>query len=469
MGARNNAYDEMDINEETKKKFYDNCINLMENMDSEQLEKRDENNDVQTVESSELIRKKKDKKSRMVSAAVAVFAVGTIAAMMAMGIKYINGIDKKSAGKENTTEVDETKNIDDYGSYYSSYVVDDVEISSMYSYVNNGEGNNDYNKDIAKLCYDKNGKLKEGYEEKEFNLSSGDKKITLVGKDFVVLTRDEARKNADIVTDRYLSNLDDNNLDKTKPICEKYANEFCSSDYVYYIQGEYLVRTRLDKEGTTVCDSSMKHLGLSKVGNQIVVHGEYYLDPNSENGIDENLAGLKVFDYYKNIGKEKTDSEEYGYYNFYDMNTIITESIKLFNKKNKKLVERIDPYVYTYSVQDGIIVLYYIDTNHDLWRISNVSAFDDKSAKVVCDKMTYDSLLSSEGMYRIEIATGVYSNYKAEKIAKQVDVSFDVWPSIQYDKVEPFEKLEGFEELIVDENVTYMDHEDFERYMSETN
>ena len=143
MGARNNAYDEMDINEETKKKFYDNCINLMENMDSEQLEKRDENNDVQTVESSELIRKKKDKKSRMVSAAVAVFAVGTIAAMMAMGIKYINGIDKKSAGKENTTEVDETKNIDDYGSYYSSYVVDDVEISSMYSYVNNGEGNND--------------------------------------------------------------------------------------------------------------------------------------------------------------------------------------------------------------------------------------------------------------------------------------------------------------------------------------
>ena len=65
MGTRNNAYDEMDVNEETKKKFYDNCIRLVENMNNEKLEERD-GNTVQTVESSNLEKVEKDKKSRIV-------------------------------------------------------------------------------------------------------------------------------------------------------------------------------------------------------------------------------------------------------------------------------------------------------------------------------------------------------------------------------------------------------------------
>ena len=467
MGTRNNAYDEMDVNEETKKKFYDNCIRLVENMNNEKLEERD-GNTVQTVESSNLEKVEKDKKSRIVGAAVAVFAVGSIATMMAVGMNYLKSNNSSVAKEKTTNKMSETTTIADYGSFYDSYLVDEEEIKEMYEYVDDSD-DCIYNTDIVNLCYDKNGKLKNGYEEKEFILPSSNKKITLVGKDFVVITKDEVRKNADVVTERYLSGIDDHNLDKTKTVCEKNANEFCSYDYVYYIQGEYLVRTKLDKDGTTVCESGMKYLGLSKMGTEVLIHEEYFLDANDERVDNKYLLNLKVFDYYKNIGKEKYDSEEYGNYSFRDINILGSESIKLFDKKDRKLLARIDAYEHVYSVQDGKIVLYYIDVNNDLWRISDVSAFDTKSVKPVDKNVTCDSLLHSKDIFSMEFATGVDSNYKAEKIAKKVDVNSKFWYRTVDDKVEPFEQMSGFEKLIDDEHITYMNHDDYEQYMSDTN
>ena len=119
-------------------------------------------------------------------------------------------------------------------------------------------------------------------------------------------------------------------------------------------------------------------------------------------------------------------------------------------------MECLEIYQYAYSVQEGKIVLYYVDNDYNLWRIRNVSVFDRNTVKSIKEKWTYEDFVDGSSDYIIpELATGVDSDYKAEKIAENVDVNPEFWSMYPSGEIKLMEKNDGFKKLIDDEHVIY--------------
>ncbi|SKA70747.1 hypothetical protein SAMN02745111_02099 [Eubacterium uniforme] len=481
LDKNNKAYENLGMSDFMKSRIYDRCMERGMQDQEEMVvnsfgtsSDATENRDVTTIvlDSSDLVRvrKKSSKYEKIMKCVASIMVVAILSSMLFFGKKYFNGInDENVALKNATTEKtkDETKsNLFEFNYYYDENEQEEYErvyreqISSLYGFhseVANKNGvinNNDYKKYIDE-CYDSNGKLKKGYEEKTFELKSSDenaKKIKLVGKDFIVITAEDAKKNMESVKEEFLSEVEDGGLEIAKRLCDEYGNKFASYDYVYYLQGDNLLRVRLSEKPETWIYNSLSHkyarnkysyskfIGLKKVDTIVI-------------------AFRQKMTMKKQVGVE----DKY----FQDSNLIQGSVIQLIDKKSEEAIKNIKYLYILPTYEKGENILYYVDTNYNLWRIKDVK-FYKENVEVTAEGLydgkefvEYDHEKECNG--QIKTSFGVDKDYKAEKIAQNVYVETESNEELarEYndgfvlkDKIEVYKKGD-FKVLIEDEHVIY--------------
>ena len=484
LDKNNKAYDNLGMSDLMKSRIYERCMEkgkedkdeIIVNSFGASLDNT-RNRDITTIflDSSDLVRvrKKSSKYEKIMKCVASVVFIAFLSSMVIFGKKYYDGVnDKNVALKEGTTkEVEkDTENVfnvirsvnrrrDQVGleEYYRSNISDYL----FESYGENRSQNTDYKKYIDE-CYDSNGKLKKGYEVREYDLKTNGKtvnKIKLVGKDFIFISAKEAKDNSDIVKEEYLSEIEDSELEVAKKICAEYGDEFAAHDYVYYLQGTNLLRVRLDATAETwICNSDCyeyiknkysyhKYLGLKKVEGKVVVF-------TKEMEVKKPIIDLDTIKTFK------------------DVNVIYGNVFKIIDKESEQEIKDIKYLYIKLSYQSGKNVIYYVDSNYNLWRIKNVKFYKKKSDEI------NGSLYKNEGLVeynhkkdingQLEIVFGVDKDYKAEKIAENVYVEEYYMDVLSPDYNEGFvirenieiSKRRGFKKLVDDEHVIYKESEE---------
>ena len=477
LDKNNKAYENLGMSDFMKSRIYDRCMEKGEEEKDEMIVNSfgaslddTRNRDVTTIvlDSSELVRvRKKSSKYEMIMKCVASVAfIAVLSSLVFFGKKYYDGInDENVALKSATTEKtdddlrvtfnipikqDEEEELEDYfRSNVSDYLFENYDDSNIQP--------DDYKKYVNE-CYDSEGKLKKGYEVREFDLKSNGEtvnKIKLVGKDFIFISAEEAKKNVDKIKKDFIADYEDKELEVARKITDEYGNEFAAHDYVYYLQGPNMIRVRLDAIPVSWIDngdcyeylrnkySYYKHIGLKKVDG-------------------------KVLAYVKKIEVDEMVMDVDTLNSFDDVNITYGNVFQIIDKESEKEIKDIKYLYIKPAYQSEKNVLYYIDPEYNLWRIKNVKLYKQKeemSSEGYKNNGLVEYVHKNELSGQIDTIFGVDKDYKAEKIAENVcfeeyygeedDVSMDYHGGfVLRENIEAYKK-DGFKKLIDDEHVIY--------------
>ena len=348
----NDVYDVLGMSEDFRRDLIDNCfykIDVLEKTGAEEYGEKKSN----VWDASKGIRSRKHKIGFRFFAkgAAAVFAVGCLVYLAALGVKYYNNVDDNEYvqsvplknGKETKTYV--------HRSGVKGQDLDHYDITDSNSFHNAFEStDNEWYVDSLpeenKKYYYEDNKLMEDYEERKFSYTNEDgvkKTFKIVGKNFVVISKKEASENAKNHLKElnyiYNSGSDDQNykIDSGKLTSEQ--NEFADYEYVYYIQGDTLCRLKITDSVLIWKDNSAIFYGLKKVGNRV-----YSI-----------TSGMNSFFEH----------------NFEDANVIKPSYIELTDENTGKF-EDIEVYQKFFINSNGKISMYYINENCELIRLDDV-------------------------------------------------------------------------------------------------
>lgn len=478
LDKNNKAYDNLGMSELMKSRIFDRCVERKEENNSMLINTFDassdssESREVTTsfLDTSDLVRAKKRSSlyENIMRFVASILVIALLSSMFFFGKGYFNGKnDENIALKNATTEKinDEIESaVYEYNRYDDEYGEEEYErdyreqISSLYGFYSettNKKGvikKDDYKKYIDE-CYDSNGKLKKGYEEKTFKLKSSNdkdkKNIKLVGKDFVVITAEDAKKNYESVKEEFLSKVEDEALEIAKRLCDEYGNKFASYDYVYYIQGDNLLRVRLSEEPETWIYNSLCY----KYAKNKYSYSEFI-------GLKKVDSIVIAFRKKMTVNKKVCLEDKY----FNDSNLIEGSLLQLLDKKSEETIKNIK-YLHILPAYDsGENILYYVDTNYTLWRIKNVKFYKESTESK--EIIEYNHERDCNG--QIITSFGVDKDYKAEKIAQNVNVETETNEELAREYYDGFvlkdnievSKKSNFKMLIDDEHVIYKESEE---------
>ena len=461
----NKAYDNLGMSDSMKSKIYNKCMEKRKNEESRmEINSFDTSSD--SVESRECttimfdtsdlvrVRKKSSVYENVMRCVASIVIIAILSSILFLGNKYLNSMDKSSRVLKNaTTEYmfDEEERLAAIRRTEENELeeklrnkMDDF-LHEDYSEVSGSSI--DYKRYI-KECYDSNGKLKEGYEEREFDLVTNRQqvnKIKLVGKDFVYISAKEVKNNIENYREEFLSELGDEEIEKAKMLFDDYIDDFARYDLVYYLQGDNLIRVCLEEDPIAW-----------------IHNGECYETSKGEytyyKFVKLKKANNKVIAFRNKTVTKKLNKEENK--EFSDSNLMYGNQFQVVDKKTEKKVKDIN-YLYIKPVlESGKNILYYVDEDFDLWRIENVDFYKNDDGDTLVE---YNHNEECNG--QIKTVFGVDKDYKAEKIAEKVytDSGLDENISSSYsggfvikENVEVY-KLKGFKMLLDDEHVIYKD------------
>ena len=378
--GKNRAYDEIDVSEDVKNRFYYNCLNYAEKVEVG----LDDENVVSTVFET----KQKERSSlldKFIKCAAVACVVGVIGFLGSKGLNYF-GQEKTnvSPAKEITTK--NQKEDDEFAVEYTRDA-----LIAVYEFIFHDKQEVLYDSKFEKLCYDKKGKLKEGYEEREFFVDMPDgSKLSrkYVGRDFVYIERKEANKNACSRSELIYSMTPDDSMEKVKMSCNEIENDFSKYDYVYFLQGDYLVRVKLDTEFTTWMDKTSKYSNITKIDDKLIV--------------------------YKRA-PENTKIDTNDVVDFFDANMYPSAEYKIINTANKKEIKKFNATHLAICIQRDMLVAYFVDEKHNIWRIKDVDVYHNDLEKIpvsIAEEYMGDAVNYQKQIF------GVNENYKIEKIAE---------------------------------------------------
>lgn len=386
MEGNNNAYNEMDIDVSVKGRLFNNCVNYIENMDKTETT----DNVVTNVFETSDYTYGQSKLEKFVKCAVAVVSIGALGVILSFGKKYIENPNEKAIPAKKTTRETETQNEEEM---YEASLKEGLDCIFEHKFT--GGEDPVYKKALETHCYDTRGKLKSGYEEKAFTVTCDDgtkKTKKFVGKDFVYIDSKTVRKNAEAAVELALATLDDDLKKKYRGYCEQKIDEISKYDYVYFLQGESLVRVRLDKLFTIWMNTSQS---FSKI----------------------DMGESKVMTYVSNGEFRNYAYDQIGYTGFDDVNMFSGVSYDLVNKdKTTEEIGRINAISFVVCKQNDKLVAYYVDKKYVLWRIDDVDIYTEINDAKISAPIS-DEYLDGQN-YGPKI--GVNKKYKAKKIAEGI-------------------------------------------------
>ena len=354
----NDVYDVLGMSEEFKERLIENCFDKIDSLEHPGVEVHNEKNTNVWESSKKPRRQKSDRRiNSYIKGAVAVFVIGGLAYMLSLGVKYYyksyplkNGSQTNPTNPTNQTDPTNpitfvhgsrlpTENLDHYSMSSSNSMCDSFERTDNEWYEDSLNINN-------KKCYN-NGKLKGGYEEREFSYIDTygyENKFQVVGKDFVIITKEEALNNAqdyvNMFTFTYSNGTENTDID-SEIESDDLSNKilaFAGYEYIYYIQDDSLYRLTMNDEVKIWKDNSCSYASLGKVDGHV---------------------------YAMSDGKKKSFE-----HNFEDVNVIKPTFIQITDENG----EFINKTVYQkFFVKDNDhINMYYVDADEDLRRMDNV-------------------------------------------------------------------------------------------------
>ena len=349
----NDVYDVLGMSEDFRRDLIDNCfykIDVLEKTGAEEYGEKKSN----VWDASKGIRSRKHKIGfrYFAKGVVAVFAVGCLVYLAALGVKYYNNVDDEY---EQNVPLKNGKETETYVYVHRSGVkgqdLDHYDITDSNSFHNAFEStDNEWYVDSLpeenKKYYYEDNKLMDDYEERKFSYTNEDgvkKTFKIVGKNFVVISKKEALKNAKnhLKELNYIYNSGSDNqnykIDSGKLTSEQ--NEFADYEYVYYIQGDTLCRLKITDSVLIWKDNSAIFYELKKVGNRV------YSITSGMNSFFED--------------------------NFEDVNVIKPSYIELTDENTGKF-EDIEVYQKFFINSNGKITMYYISIDDELCRLDDV-------------------------------------------------------------------------------------------------
>ncbi|MCR5630239.1 hypothetical protein [Eubacterium sp.] len=380
--GRNKAYENLKANPDMKKHMLEACIEA----DKEDSLSVDELG----IRRTENMKKKEygDIFKRVVVASFSLIATGAIIA----GVIQYNGNknnDSKVAKtteritEETTEKTTENLKEDDY-----EKKVKELGLVDPLTYTKNCL------KKISKNCYDKDGKLKPGYEKKEYVQGQDNRKLEIVGKDFIEV--DKIDGGVEVHIDNSYHFLPD----------EKYSNFKCDEpgNIVYFVCGDKQYRVLVDvvlMDGMFPVDSIVgieDGLWVEKDGNHLdsIVYkstdwgrGYNYSIKDGEaeySGIFVSTAdNVKKAEFDMDIGRiivthDKEEDFDTQFSQGGDGNIYHCSRVGLYNKNDKKVDEIISRNLDGYdSKKNGNIydTFYYVTDDNHLYEMDNVY-FEEK-------------------------------------------------------------------------------------------
>lgn len=349
----NDVYDVLGMSEEFRRDLIDNCFNKIDVLERTGAEENDEkNSNVWDASRTNKHKKRKRGFGYFVKGAVAVFAVGCLAYLVTLGVKYYNNVDdseyEQNVPLKKGTEIETTEyvhrvsvkgqDLDHYGISSIDHINHAFESADNEWYAESLTGDN------KQFYVDDN--LMEDYEEREFSYkdeNGKEKKCKVVGKDFVVVSKKEAFENAKnhLAKINYIYNSGSGNQDY-KVDFDKISgeqNEFSENEYVYYIQGDVLCRLKITDRVLIWKDNSCSYYELKKIGSCV-----YSI-----------TSGMKSFFEH----------------NFEDANVIKPSYIELTDENTGKF-EDIVVYQKFLVNNNGKVTMYYVDIDDELCRVDDV-------------------------------------------------------------------------------------------------
>jgi len=316
-----------------------------------------------------------------------VFAAGSIVATITIvaGVAKYNG--GKNIGKE-TGKVASTNTETEVSSEMTTKSTKDDVKNNKDSYLIDWA--KEYLKEISKDCYDDNGKLKAGYEEKTFTNEEGES-LTIVGKDFIEVEGESDKWAYDvgkrrvyfiagdfayrIQMDVVLSNKKDDNISYYKD-----DNRYC-----YTLPGKDTMCPLIDAEASGLAWSGgelggVEELKYDKKHKKVYVMSE--IDSIDKDEIDENNAWT--------IGAQHRGNETYRVAN-----------LRIFDE-NSKVKTKISAVKCFYDFKKHSLI--YLSEERDLYELMGIDmkeCSDDKVEFVANDK--FEVIHRLEGVCNFDV------------------------------------------------------------------
>lgn len=437
----NDTYYNLGLSSEEKRDLVRECINR----ENENMEKSN------GKEGQRERMKKESKVDTIIRGAVAGFALAAIAFMFIFGADYIKGRKGNKALKEKTTinkELlgEDTKHMIEECNY-------EFPAQNSYTHYYKGKADFDYEK-LKKTAYEKNGKLKEGYEEYNITVPADDGKtrtITLVGKDFIRISMKQSIKNMKYWNEYMyeMSYQGKEEYEKYKEYDKGLMETHFKSDRVYFILNDTLVRVICNKNAHMDADNCYVYESLEEKNGMV-----YAL----------RSAATKYDGFWYRDDITAADDEFMGMIS--DVNILEADVLTFVDKKNDKEIkkEKAIDFEFLNSKNDyENMICYYIDVNHDLWRIDNVEGLTENGGKLTPDDC------GDVDVWYVGKTIKVNLNCKAKKIAHGVymnhSLQIGVMKKGQKIAIVPFDDFEKYHD---DKNLSYkgMD-DDYSKYGGE--